>query len=585
MWIQRLSKPRKVPFWLQALGLYTMALFVYLILPLGAGWGHSLLGATPDPIKSAAILEWGDRVLWSRPGQVFDWPAAYPLENSLATAENLFGWQIFYAPFRSLGAGISAAYNITLVASFLVAGLGASLFARHIGANIAGALVAGLIFAFAPFHLTHLVHLSTMSVCWSPLAFLFLDRFLTSRSKWDAVGLAAMYLLTVLCGLYFGVYLLFFLAVYLFLTCGLGRHRLDVRSLWPLGVAGVCTVALLLPVVIPYVKVSNGVGLGRSMDQVVAQSIPLTDFFLIPSWVIAWSSTWFVSDRPTAAFPGLTPLLLVAVLLLSHRARTEWGRTASILTILCLAAIVLSLGPYLKVEGGFPMLIRGHLVPLPGRVFLVSALRAPMRALFYGYLFGGVLAGLGVTALCARFATRFRVGLGLLFVALVFAEYIPKPSYAANSMMLPEMLTASDAYPFLAREEDRGAIVELPLPERTSSLHLQRQRYIFATLGHGRRVAVYHDGWKAPDSVNRLQEAAAQLPSDVARQLLVQAGVTRLVVHRSLLGEKQSQEVLAALDGAGYTRAFTGIEGVVYALGPDAGKPADGHAEKGTASR
>ncbi|HZO42714.1 MAG TPA: hypothetical protein VFE97_26090 [Methylomirabilota bacterium] len=112
----------------------------------------------------------------------------FPLHNSLAATENLLGWQLFHMPLRWAGASVACAYNILLIASLVLSAIGASLFARGLGIRGEGAFLAGLIFAFVPFLLNHLLHLQTMAVCWAPFALFALDRFLDKGKGVDLVG-------------------------------------------------------------------------------------------------------------------------------------------------------------------------------------------------------------------------------------------------------------------------------------------------------------------------------------------------------------------------------------------------------------
>ena len=170
------NRNKKWLWWMFTTATYVVAALAYFIIPLGSRWKNTLLGSAlfaPDAILNAGILEWGYKSLWSSSSHVFDWTAGFPLDNSLANTEHLIGWQIFYSPLRWAGFGTIAAYNILLLVSIIISGVGAALLAKRLGANRYGAWIAGFIFAFVPFHLNQVVHLQTMAVCWSPFAVFF----------------------------------------------------------------------------------------------------------------------------------------------------------------------------------------------------------------------------------------------------------------------------------------------------------------------------------------------------------------------------------------------------------------------------
>src|SRR5205823_1305580 len=169
-----------------------------------------------------------------------------PLHDSLATTENLIGWQLFYTPLRLLGCGPVAAYNTLIVVSFVLSGLGAALLARRFGVERGGAVIAGFIFAFVPFHLNHVIHIQTMAVCYCPFALYFFDRFLSRTSLRATLGLAAFFLVTVLSGIYIGPFLLLVLALYAIVCWSLSRPPFRPQTAARLaGIALVCAGLLL----------------------------------------------------------------------------------------------------------------------------------------------------------------------------------------------------------------------------------------------------------------------------------------------------------------------------------------------------
>ena len=156
-----------------ALATFAAVIWAYFIFPLRGGFSDAMLGTSlfpHDAMLNAGILEWGRRALGSSSLHVFEWPAGFPLHNTLANTENLLGWQPEYAFLRWMGFTVTFAYNALIVTSFFLSAAGAGLLAARLGANGGGAFLAGLIFAFTPFHLVHVIHLQTLSVCWVPFA-------------------------------------------------------------------------------------------------------------------------------------------------------------------------------------------------------------------------------------------------------------------------------------------------------------------------------------------------------------------------------------------------------------------------------
>src|SRR4051812_5068898 len=125
----------ELPFYVGLTAIYAATAMVWFVAPIASRFGRVLLGSAqyaPDAVLNAGVLEW---VYGSvRSGRsMFDWMAGYPLSNSLALTENLIGWQLFYLPLRVAGVGIVASYNVLLLLSFVISGLGAAALCRRFG--------------------------------------------------------------------------------------------------------------------------------------------------------------------------------------------------------------------------------------------------------------------------------------------------------------------------------------------------------------------------------------------------------------------------------------------------------------------
>ncbi len=566
--------------WTAIHSFYLAIVLVYIVLPLGARFDDALLGTTLqpyDPLLNAGILEWGYISLWAPERRIFDWLPGFPLSNTLAGTENLLGWQLFYTPLRWLGVGNVSAYNILILLSFIIAAMGAALLARRYGANYFGACMAGFVFAFAPFHMNHIVHIQTLAVCWSPFAVLFLDRLLESGRLRDAAGLVASVTFRGLSGVYFGVFLAIILPLYALLSIVVGRHRPQRRPLWLLAAAGLATVLLVSPIAIHYLRFSSDHGLDHPVGVVMRFSVALKDLFKAPGWMLVWGDTPLSRGaRATAAFPGIVASVLGIVFLLSAR-KKELRPLALLLALSVVAAFIFSLGPVLKIRGDdYPSRI-AEWVPLPGRLFaLFSAVRIPMRIVLYSILFGSAMVGLGATQLTNRLRNRHaRMATCVAVLLLIAAEYAPKRWFAGGSAIVPEPGAVSSAYVFLRDEPDAGAVVELPSTDVRGVRGAVMTRYMYASTWHRRRVVAYH-GSVLPPPVDSLQAAADRLPDESARRMLAQAGVTRLVFHRVLVQPDSSERALARLRGAGYRALHEAPDAVTFQLvSPrDIGQPA-----------
>ena len=544
----------------------------FFVLSLTAPFGTVLIGTASfslDAVLNAGILEWGHRRLFS--GRLFEWTAGFPLSNTLAGTENLIGWQLFYSPLRWIGIGVAAAYNVLLIWSFIVSALGAALLAQRLGAERWGACAAGLVFAFTPFHLNQAVHIQTMAVCWSPFAVFSLDRLLQRPRVGDWIGLVAAYTMSLLSGMYVGIFLAGVLVCYAVLAWAVGRARFRWRTAGILAFAGGTALLLTLPVLLHYIRFNALHGLSHSVAILTLGSLRLIDLTKVPAWVAIWQGTWITRDAGVAAaFPGLVGLALIGCFV-KWRTREPSAperHLGLLLGSMVVVALLFALGPVLKLRGDYPSRI-AEWVPLPGRLFtLVSAIRFPMRTMLYVFLFGGTLAGLGLSAFLGRLDRRQRRVAGAIVLGLLLTEYWPARWYSSRARRIPPPIALSSAYAFLAKETDRGGVVELPQADSTGNRTPMNTRYTYGSSGHLRRVVAFH-GSVRPAVLDTLEASAERLPESEALHTLTAHGVTRLVVHFELMSGAAAARIMDALSRHGYEELYRGNDAAVIALRPD----------------
>jgi hypothetical protein len=166
---------------------FILALFALLTLlathPLWQQLGDSLPGDVGDPVLNASILAWDAHLLVTDPAHLFDSGFYYPLPNALAYTENLTGSALLALPIILGGGQPAFAYNFVFLLSFILSGYGMYLLLLHLTRNRAAGLIAGISFAFAPYHLASLAHIQLLTVQWLPLMVLGLVRALAEDGR------------------------------------------------------------------------------------------------------------------------------------------------------------------------------------------------------------------------------------------------------------------------------------------------------------------------------------------------------------------------------------------------------------------
>jgi hypothetical protein len=87
-------------------------------------------------------------------------------------------------PLQVLGLNLITNYNLILLSTYVLAGLGAYLLCRYLTGNPWASFVGGLVFAFAPYHSAHLFgHMNLASLQWIPFYVLLLLKALDWRPQ------------------------------------------------------------------------------------------------------------------------------------------------------------------------------------------------------------------------------------------------------------------------------------------------------------------------------------------------------------------------------------------------------------------
>jgi hypothetical protein len=297
-------------------------------------------------------------------------------------------------------------------------------------------------------------------------------------------------------------------------------------------------------------------------------SIELLALVKVPTWLAVWWRSGYpgLTRHEAAAFPGVVAVVLFFYALYAARRSPDQAYRANIRMLLVLALVCLgfALGPRLLFRENTPVPF-AEWIPLPGRIFeFFSVVRWPMRAFLFSLLFGSVVAGLGYTAATRSLTAPRRHALFALLVVVLFIEYRPITWYAAHSIAVPDPLALSGAYPFLANEADRGAVVDLPAADgnyRTPML----VRSTYGSAGHLRRVVAIHgQGW--PAVTIAILEDAERLPDPAAVEHLRGYGVSRVVVHRTWTNDGEGEAKIAAMRWARLPVLWESDEAVVFGL-------------------
>ncbi len=252
-----------------------------------------------DPLLNAWLLWHGAHVppwlpAWWSP------PAFAPMTGALALSEHLLGLLWMAAPAQWLGASPVAVVNALVMLSVPLAGFTMTWLVRHLTGRLDAALVAGCLFAFAPYRLAHLAHVQTLLVGWAPLVLLGLHRYVEdARWRWAVLSAIAYAVLALTSGyhlVYFSVVLAGWAAWFL-----VGA---TVRTWRPLLVAWTVAAVVVAVPLVGYHRVHTEQSLTRKPLEIEAFSASIDDLGRAPALSRLWGREGDTRLPEAALFPG-----------------------------------------------------------------------------------------------------------------------------------------------------------------------------------------------------------------------------------------------------------------------------------------
>ena len=485
-----------------------------LVLDLGDKVAENEVG---DPLLQAWELAWGGNSLVNDIGSYWDGNAFWPLGDGLAFSDALTG----YAPLASFGTGTGAAivrYNLLFLFAYSLAGFGAYLLAREMKVGPGAAAIAGAIYAWAPWRLSHNAHLNIISSGGIPLSIFMLVRGYRRDDKRLIIGGWAAATWQVSLGFNLGLsfgYLLAGVCLWIFV----GRLRAktllsDRGTVVATAIGAVLFLGWTTFQALPYLRVVEEHPESRRQEgEVLFYSPPASGFITAPAQSKLWGG--LTEERRAALnwpseqslWPGGIAIVLGAVGL------TFAGFSLRFRVALLAATVVAGIIA-MGFRFGNGAVYRYVYEYLPGW----QGLRTPGRLINLITLGLALLAAGGAAALSptsGRSAGRKRLIGGLAIAALVLVEGagtiafwdVPEPVPAMASEPAPQLHLPSD--------------------------WLVDPTYMFLSIDGWPEIANGHSGF-IPTQVADLRTRVTSFPDEASVAYLRDLGIRSVVFHRAL---------------------------------------------------
>ena len=545
-------------------------LFGALTVVMAAPWSlHPVTRVVidnPDTHLYAWTLGWDVHAFATDPLAIFDANIYFPYGNTLAYSENMIGSAFLAAPIIWLTGDLVLALNLVLLVSCMLCGLGAYVLGRRLGLGTAGAIVAGLVFAFAPTRFFRMSQLHLNAVQWMPFALAWLHAYLDGGRARDLRVALAFFTLQALTSGHGAVMLgVAMVALALYRLAG-DAPLAPLRRAKDVGVAGVLLLVPAVLVLLPYRRAKAEIGLDRSLER---WGVTTESFLASPSVVHHYLLS-LVTDRDLTAaasaflFPGYLVLILAGLALWPAPVRAT-GEPAlppahqparrdvwfyALLTLLSLSFFA-----------GGPFDVWAWVHAWPGFSFI----RVPSRFMILTTLALAVLAGAGFARLMAGATAKATLVAGTAVSVLLLAEYSAYPfTGVAFHLPAPAIVT------WLATQPAPFVVAEVPVPRTSNGGAFERFQTaaMLHSTAHWQKTIHGYSGIQPPLS-GRVFDELTTFPDDRSVATLRALGVTVVVVHRPRYPDDVWPGVETRLRAtAGLRFVHAEADGLVYAVTP-----------------
>jgi hypothetical protein len=457
-----------------------------------------------DPLFSTWRLAWVAHQLPRDPLHLFDANIFHPERFTFAYSDSILVPSVAAAPFVWLGVPVLVLYNVLMFATFVLTGVAMFHLVRSLTREVPAAVVSGIAFAFYPFRFEHYSHLELQMTMWIPVVLWCLHRTIARTRVRDGIATGLAVAGQVLSSLYFGIYLVAWLAP-IAAVLALGARSVG-RSVKPLLVGGAVAALLAMPIALPYLANRQAFG---ERDRVAVESYSATP----RSYLSAHPSSALygrVLDRHRQPerdlFPGVFVVALALVALVPP---------VSVSRMAYAAALAFAFEASLGMNGFVYGILYELLVPFRG-------LRVAARfSIFVGASLA-VLAGYGVARLTAHTRPPLRFVLTAALAVAVMIDYRPALDLQPVPLHPPGVYAWFEGRP-------PSVIAEIPVPPREGDFWTGA-RYMYFSTFHWNTLLNGDSGFHPP-SFREFVERCRTFPDDASLALLKARGAAYVIVH------------------------------------------------------
>jgi hypothetical protein len=483
------------------------ALTVALTSPLAFQLGTVGRVDNGDGQLSIWNVAWVARTLVIDPLHVFDANIFYPHRWTLAYSETNLGAGALAIPVYWATRNPYAAHNFVLLLSFVLSGASTYCLVRYLVNDRWAATIAAICFAYCPYLFGHTPHIQLLMTAGLPLSMLAFHRVADRPGgRRGAVLGLAMGTQALFCG-YYAVFVALMVGYSVLLIAATRHLWTDGRYWTAIAVAATVSLAVALPLYLPYLSLQRATDFTRSLDSARQYSAGWRSYLASGSRAHAWMLR-LIGRWGELLFPGFVASVFgLAGAVVGWHSRGRLRELAVLYGSLGVLGCWASLGPdaglYRALYSAIPIFTLMH---TPDRFGLMVAFSL------------SVLAGIAITALLARVSRPAIVG--LVLAAAATAEL-------AIPLHFPRVEPTETVYRVLAALP-WGAVIEMPV--YSSRFAFVRERYMLSSTAHWMPLVDAYSDY-IPEDFNNHAEALGDFPTEAAFKVLEPDRVRYAVFH------------------------------------------------------
>ena len=473
---------------------------------------------------------------------IFEANIFFPYHNSLAFSDAYFTNSIFaLIPVTILNSPI-VTNNFTIIFSLTLIGFLTYSVSKLITKNNLASFLAGILVMFSPAYLSELVHIQIIAIYFVTASIIFLIKFLKTKKTLYFILFLIFFILQIYNSFMPGFFIVFssvFLCLFYVLE---DKKRLRVlftrKNIFLL----LISLIVILPVIIPYLKVSKEFNYVRDIRETIHFALQPEDFLVTSSLsrleplLSQVSFTKDLQDRGEAkpGFMGLTfSILVIAAFFYIIKNWKKQNFVVKGIFAASLLGLLLSLGPFMHLQrqtihSPFP-------IPLPYVIFYYiipgfNGLRNSARYEMLFILFAAPVIAVFLKETLNNVSLKRRYIIVLLLAFVAVLEF----NFPIKYYPLPQKKDFPKVYSWLSTTPKSTVIVEMPIYNWNMAPYSsdEYRREYYSTLNF-RRTVNGASGFSPYPWQEFVTGLLANFPSEESIKSLKKIGVNLIIVHKA----------------------------------------------------